>query len=195
MDDFLMYKYLQEKSKGGSSDKGFMEFLANKVMSRRGRGRGSMRNTEGMYEDMYDYYPEMKSSKYNMMDDRGLYEMYKFMKETGQMDEHFDAEYARQLVSEMFHFQNGRKITGEKFDMHKAIEVLNKYKGVIPPNITEGDVYVAINAQYHDYCSLFKTWFGSNADSKIIESAIVFWFKDTDYDKGFKLGNYFSEGY
>lgn len=36
------------------------------------------------------------------------------------------------------------------------------------------DVYVAINAQYHDYCELFKAWFGDSVDSKIVESAINF---------------------
>lgn len=44
------------------------------------------------------------------------------------------------------------------------------------------DVYVAINAQYHDYCKLFDSWFGGNIDNKVFESAITFWFKDVDFD-------------
>ena len=42
------------------------------------------------------------------------------------------------------------------------------------------DVYVAINSQYHDYAELFKSWFGDGIEQKIVESAIVFWFKDAD---------------
>lgn len=36
------------------------------------------------------------------------------------------------------------------------------------------DVYVAINAQYHDYAKLFEEWFGGNIDNKVFESAITF---------------------
>ena len=48
---------------------------------------------------------------------------------------------------------------GEKFDMTKAKEVCARYRGIIPQTVTHADVYVAINAQYHDYCELFKSWF------------------------------------
>lgn len=50
--------------------------------------------------------------------------------------------------------------------------------------------YVAINAQYHDYCKLFDSWFGGNIDNKVFESAITFWFKDVDFD-GDKVWEYF----
>lgn len=43
------------------------------------------------------------------------------------------------------------------------------------------------------YCELFKAWFGDGIDQKIIESAIIFWFKDDDYREGSKLWNYFKE--
>lgn len=52
------------------------------------------------------------------------------------------------------------------------------------------DVYVAINAQYHDYSKLFEEWFGGNIDNKVFESAITFWFKDVDFD-GDKVWEYF----
>jgi len=52
------------------------------------------------------------------------------------------------------------------------------------------DVYVAINAQYHDYAKLFEEWFGGNIDNKVFESAIAFWFKDVDFD-GDKVWEYF----
>ena len=51
-------------------------------------------------------------------------------------------------------------------------------------NITFWDVYVALNAQYHDNIELYKEWFGEdnieNIKDKIIESAIVNWFEDED---------------
>lgn len=52
------------------------------------------------------------------------------------------------------------------------------------------NVYVAINAQYHDYAKLFEEWFGGNIDNKVFESAITFWFKDVDFD-GDKVWEYF----
>lgn len=58
--------------------------------------------------------------------------------------------------------------------------------------LTLGDIYVAINAQYHDYCELFEKWFGSNFDEKIIASAVDFWFEDDDFD-GNKVWKYFNE--
>lgn len=88
---------------------------------------------------------------------------------------------------------NIKKYVGEKFDMSKAKEVCERYRGIIPQSVTHADVYVAINAQYHDYCELFKAWFGDNIDTKIIESAINFWFKDDDYKGGCKIWKYFKE--
>lgn len=98
--------------------------------------------------------------------------------------------YAKYTVSQMYHTENGRKYVGEKFDMSKAKEVCERYRGIIPQSV---NVYVAINAQYHDYCELFKAWFGDNIDTKIIESAINFWFKDDDYKGGCKIWKYFKE--
>lgn len=56
--------------------------------------------------------------------------------------------------------------------------------------VINNDVYVAINAQYHDYAKLFEEWFGGNIDNKVFESAITFWFKDVDFD-GDKVWEYF----
>lgn len=71
-------------------------------------------------------------------------------------------------------------------------EVLNLVRGKIEAG-EDGkhcDVYVAINAQYHDYAKLFEEWFGGNIDDKVFESAITFWFKDVDFD-GDKVWEYF----
>lgn len=67
-------------------------------------------------------------------------------------------------------------------------EVLNLVKG--KNDVEPCDVYVAINAQYHDYAKLFEEWFGGNIDNKVFESAITFWFKDVDFD-GDKVWEYF----
>ncbi len=93
----------------------------------------------------------------------------------------------------MWHTESGKKCIGERFDMYKAKEVCERYRGIIPQSITHTDVYVAINAQYHDYHCLYKSWFGEEVEHQIIESAIIFWFKDEDYDDGVKLWNYLKE--
>ena len=81
-------------------------------------------------------------------------------------------------------------IIGEKYDMNKAHEICERYKEVLPNDVEPCDVYVAINAQYHDYAKLFEEWFGGNIDNKVFESAITFWFKDVDFD-GDKVWEYF----
>lgn len=76
------------------------------------------------------------------------------------------------------------------YDMNKAHEICERYKEVLPNDVEPCDVYVAINAQYHDYAKLFEEWFGGNIDNKVFESAITFWFKDVDFD-GDKVWEYF----
>ena len=81
----------------------------------------------------------------------------------------------------------------EKFDMHKAKEICERYRGILPTSATVADVYVAINSQYHDYAELFKNWFGDGIEQKIVESAIVFWFKDADCKAENKVVEYLGE--
>ena len=61
--------------------------------------------------------------------------------------------------------------------MTKDKEVCERYRGIIQHTITNDDVYVVINEKYNDYCELFKSWFGDGVEQKIIESAVIFWFK------------------
>lgn len=68
--------------------------------------------------------------------------------------------------------------------------LLSNQDEVLPNDVEPCDVYVAINAQYHDYAKLFEEWFGGNIDNKVFESAITFWFKDVDFD-GDKVWEYF----
>lgn len=104
-----------------------------------------------------------------------------------------DKKEAKQTVDEMYHVKDGKKYIGEKYDMQKAHEVCNKFKDKLEEDIEIADVYVAINAQYHDYCKLFEKWFGKgNFDDMIFESAIDFWFDDVDFGED-KLWKYFNE--
>lgn len=103
----------------------------------------------------------------------------------GIMFNQSDLETFRQLLT--------KKYIGEKYDMQKAHEVCNKFKDKLEEDIEVADVYVAINAQYHDYCKLFEKWFGKgNFDDMIFESAIDFWFDDVDFGED-KLWKYFNE--
>lgn len=105
---------------------------------------------------------------------------------------HFTEHKAKHIVNNMYHETADKKIeSGEYFDMHRAASVCEAYKKMYHLDITPEDVYVAINAQYHDYARMFKSWFGSNIDAKIIDSAMCFWFRDVDYNKGYKLIEYF----
>lgn len=75
--------------------------------------------------------------------------------------------------------------------LYPSEKMTNSIDEQIAPNDVEPcDVYVAINAQYHDYAKLFEEWFGGNIDNKVFESAITFWFKDVDFD-GDKVWEYF----
>lgn len=94
---------------------------------------------------------------------------------------HMDEEESKELVSKMYHIEDGRKYIGQKFDINMAKEVCERYKGYIPTSVTYCDIYIVINSHYHDYISLYKQWFGDKADCKIIESAMIFWFMDDDY--------------
>lgn len=105
--------------------------------------------------------------------------------------------YQWALTQQSQRFQDRQVIDGEmfgeKYDMQKAHEVCNKFKDKLEEDIEVADVYVAINAQYHDYCKLFEKWFGKgNFDDMIFESAIDFWFDDVDFGED-KLWKYFNE--
>lgn len=204
MDDLMLMEYLRNKGMDRDmSDneliREFKEFMKHNKSRHYDRGYSM---DEFRTHDSNEYFRPDKDSyefinRFNKIPDNmnsdDIYAIMKMMKNKDSSNEHFNDSYARYIVSNMHHLENGRKYVGEKFDMTKAKEVLERYKGIIPSNVTHADVYVAINSQYHDYCELFKAWFGGDIDYKIIESAIIFWFKDVDYKDGFKLWNYFKE--
>lgn len=114
--------------------------------------------------------------------------------------------YQWALTQQSQRFQDRQVIDGEMFGLYKSqIDAdFSLYKGqrdnydALKAQIDElktevADVYVAINAQYHDYCKLFEKWFGKgNFDDMIFESAIDFWFDDVDFGED-KLWKYFNE--
>lgn len=218
MDELMMYNYLKSKGMGGMSEHEFMDKFKNFMNKYR---RNSMRHghegdfypveddfymrrhgSPDEFMDMFGSRNERFSDRYNRgmrdsmrggMRDDDMYKMMRYMRESMRGGEHFDELEAEHLVSDMYHTENGRKYTGEKFDMHKAKEICERYRGILPTSVTPADVYVAINSQYHDYAELFKNWFGNDIEQKVVESAIVFWFKDADAKSENKLVEYFRE--
>lgn len=112
---------------------------------------------------------------------------------------HFNECFAKAQVSKMFHkLPNVRgehsKSIGEKFCIETAKNVYEANKHRMSQHINCYDVYVAINAQYHDNINLYNVWFPELGESliveKVIESAICNWFMDDDYSDN-KIWNYF----
>ena len=146
--------------------------------------------------DKYDkLYTDVKELTYNMPQEDKEKFIHSLIKYTKDIPCNcFDENSAKYTVSKMWSMDNsGRKWIGEKFDMYKAKEVCERYRGILPQTVTHADVYVAINSQFHDYHCLYKAWFGEDISHQIIESAMAYWFKDADYDKGCKIWNYFKE--
>lgn len=205
MDDFMIYKYLQERT-GGKDERKFInkfkEYMKRNSMKQdydweempsrnRSNWNFNIKRDNEFMDDDYKFF-EKYNRKNVDMDDEEMYKMIKYMK-GASMESYFDESTARHIVSKMYHLENGRKYIGEKFNMDKAIEVRDRYKDIMHLHPSVCEIYIAINAQYHDYAELYKSWFGSNIDQKIIESAIVFWFKDADSPSDNKLADYFKE--
>ena len=146
--------------------------------------RRNTRRDEEYREDDDRHIMRILGYGYDGDDDR-----HRSRKHRRDHDEHFDEREAYDTVEEMYHVKGDKKYVGEKFDMDKAHKV---YEKLSDGNYTIGDIYVAINAQYHDYCELFEKWFGNNFDEKIIASAVDFWFEDDDFE-GNKVWKYFNE--
>lgn len=147
--------------------------------------RRNARRDEEYREDDDRHIMRILGYGYDGDDDR-----HRSRKHRRDHDEHFDEREAYDTVEEMYHVKGDKKYVGEKFDMDKAHKVYEKLRDA--DGYTIGDIYVAINAQYHDYCELFEKWFGNNFDEKIIASAVDFWFEDDDFD-GNKVWKYFNE--
>lgn len=162
--------------------------LMNKYKGSKSYGQDSERDLFKKFKEFMAREPYLEEP-YDMKEHSTRNRLYREMKS----NDNFTIDEAEHLVNHMFHYDGNRKHTGEKYSISKAKEVCERYRGMIPSHVNYVDVYVAINAQYHDYGTLYKSWFGDNIDSKIIESAIIFWFRDDDYLEENKLKSYFNE--
>ena len=178
MSDYMLLEYL--KGRGKHEDKELIDEFKHYMRAKK-RMRSSMRHKDYEWEEPYTHHDW---DEYHDVHKYGGYLRDHMMEET------FDEHEAKEIVSEMYHYENNKKHVGEHFDMHKAHETYEKYKDHFVVKTSVCEVYIAINAFYHDFVNLFKLWFGSNVDEKIIMLAITFWFKDDDY-QGNKLVNYF----
>lgn len=57
----------------------------------------------------------------------------------------------------MYHTENGRKYSGEKFDMHKAKEICERYRGILPilENTNKIRVRGNLTLSFCLYCKYF----------------------------------------
>lgn len=80
------------------------------------------------------------------------------------------------------------------FSDTKYIQIDNQLKQLVQEALINWDVYVALNAQYHDNIDLYEKWFSNANDSeieeKIIEATIANWFEDEDASSD-KVWEYF----
>lgn len=199
--DRLVIDYLKNRGMDNMSEQEFMNKFKH-LMSKYKRSsmpKGYSRR-DGFGYDMDDSMNAYDSEErfFNMHDkydieDHDIHRMMRYMRDSKSQDMSFNEEEAKQLISNMHHIEHGRSHSGEKFDMHKAKELCSRYRSILPSHISFVDMYIAINVQYHNYAELFKSWFGENIDQKIIESAIVFWFKDPNCKAENKIVEYFKE--
>lgn len=108
---------------------------------------------------------------------------------------HFNEPYAIYQVSQMYHTNNkGVKIDAPLFSIENAKKIYDRRIRPLNKDVTMWDVYVALNAQYHDNINLYEKWFSnannSEIEEKIIEATITNWFEDEDASSD-KVWNYF----
>ena len=142
---------------------------------------GSIEMWDKHLEEMKEHHPD----KY-----------WDMMRDTHELmyGKHFDEEYAEWEVERMFHKdKNGITHRGEHWSREQTNSVMAKYKSVLPSEVTPCDFYVALNAQWHDYCELMHELFDSEDEvaNAIIEGAVRFWFLDEDWGDADKVWVYF----
>lgn len=90
-------------------------------------------------------------------------------------------EKVKECVEKMYHYEDGKKISGEKFPLEKIADICDKYSVLRNKGVNHLYIYLAVNSHYHDSYCLYRAWFSSNIEDRIIESAITFWFMDDDW--------------
>ena len=70
---------------------------------------------------------------------------------------HFDEMYVKYQVSSMYHTKrNGNICREEIYSIDGAKQIYEKYVRNLDSSYTYWDVYIAINAQFHDYARLYN---------------------------------------
>lgn len=108
---------------------------------------------------------------------------------------HFDKDYAEWEVANMHHVgDDGREYKGERWSMKEASQVAQKYRGRYPHEYNDYDIYVALNAQWHDTICTAKRHFASveEAENYIVDEAIAVWLNDSDWGSTDKVWCYFA---
>lgn len=108
---------------------------------------------------------------------------------------HFDEAYAKWEVEKMSHVgADGKEYKGEHWSMEQTNAALSKWRDRVPTGTNEYDFYVALNAQWHDYYCWAKSRFSTaeEIDTAIIEGAIAFYFRDSDWPTATKVWEYFA---
>lgn len=154
--------------------------------------RGDSMQEQELEDNFAKYMAEKYGYKLEKIDSEESHSTHTSYKDESMVNSsHFDKDAAIHRVYQMYHSTGSKKCVGEKFTMDKAKEICIRYRSYIPKDVNTYDIYVAINEQYHNFAELFKAWFGEVLlEDRIIESAIVFWFKDEDYNGNNKIWKY-----
>lgn len=73
---------------------------------------------------------------------------------------HFTEPYTLYQVSQMYHTNNkGIKIDAPLFSIEATKKIYDRRIRPLNKDVTMWDVYVALNAQYHDNIDLYEKWF------------------------------------
>lgn len=127
-------------------------------------------------------------------DEDGFMEMIREIHEKVK-GKHFDEMHGEMQVEKMQHMdEKGNKIRHHLFTFEDAKKVYDRKVRSMGRDISPWDVYVALNAQYHDNACLYKKWFPNineeEMKEKVVEATICNWFSEDD-SKEDKVWNYF----
>lgn len=147
----------------------------------------SIKNVECLLDSVLETNPE-------------LYWNFIRSEQENMFGNHYSEEFALLDVSKMFHTDpDGEVIKGEYWSMTQAEKVARDNK---LGTSRAADVYVALNAFYHDKINMEKAWYRKElqdedlteeeleeritkiAEARIILDTINFWFKDEDAPDG-----------
>lgn len=126
-----------------------------------------------------------------------MVKLFEIMKDFHEklIGKHFTEPYALYQVSQMYHTNNkGIKIDAPLFSIEATKKIYDRRIRPLNKDVTMWDVYVALNAQYHDNINLYEKWFpnatNNEIEDKIVEATISNWFEDEDASSD-KVWEYF----